>query len=789
MNDTASDCVYDIPTPLSYGDYMKPERARLRARQHFKGNKHQVVGPMSPSVFMDKFCPVNELNSPNAFHRLSSRGAFNSIPAHAETSAEIFTPLAVALNKSTKHKSRCPGFTFDIAATRTLRQDRRGYMKPHICCYTPSNSETVRAAEVSSRIDLGYAEFFIHVSPDPSRDFFSDPPSDLADRSMHEFLSSSSSHRRQRYIEDVFGQHMSYVAEVFTRQPRIFVFSASLHGSRARLFFWDRAGCVVSESFDIRKDPDILCEFLWRFSNRGDIGRGHDVTVQPALPEEEELFRDALRLYAATQIGEGEDLEEEVNRHYAPGQIYATSILHQGFSSCDDNTRRYVFSRPVVCSNELSPHGTRGYWAVDVATETIVFLKDTWRELTSKTEGDILRRLYDLGVRNIPSLVWQGDVPWVVRSADTRRTLLQTTLTNRHDTSSWRCPVDGTLSDVATRRHYRLILGTAGRPFSTVRGTKELLHASHDVFSAMRDALEKDSRVHRDISTGNIVLVTEEGTDVRKGILIDWELSCTVDDDGNAEVYGRAGTWRFMSIRILDWAEPDEERHRFQDDMESLLWVVLYGALMWQPHNYSDDTLRDVMRDFFDSRIWLPLMKTYRGGVAKNLHALNRGALPDLRFDSGSLQQWFSMMMAYLSPLPTHAKKPKDKWTDHGFIHQFWTEFLDTPTLETANRVEHTPTDNTRASDVSSRVASEQWKTPPFPKYPGVERTLSRSPSPARRASTRKRVLSTPPASQSRPNIPDSALGTLPPRRSERLRDRPTSGGVRTRARKRSARQ
>lgn len=53
-------------------------------------------------------------------------------------------------------------------------------------------------------------------------------------------------------------------------------------------------------------------------------------------------------------------------------------------------------------------------------------------------------------------------------------------------------------------------------------------------FAAMQDALTKGSRVHRDISVGNIVLVREGDQAVRKGYLIDWEYSCKADEGGVA---------------------------------------------------------------------------------------------------------------------------------------------------------------------------------------------------------------------------------------------------------------
>ena len=56
----------------------------------------------------------------------------------------------------------------------------------------------------------------------------------------------------------------------------------------------------------------------------------------------------------------------------------------------------------------------------------------------------------------------------------------------------------------------------------------------------MQDALAEDSRIHRDLSVGNIILVKEPDRAVRKGYLIDWESSDRVDDEGEAIHAGRA---------------------------------------------------------------------------------------------------------------------------------------------------------------------------------------------------------------------------------------------------------
>ena len=74
-----------------------------------------------------------------------------------------------------------------------------------------------------------------------------------------------------------------------------------MSGSWARLIRWDRAGAIVSDSFNIRKDPKILCEFFWCFSALSDAGRGYDLTVQPAAPEDELLFYNAIEEHVRTQ--------------------------------------------------------------------------------------------------------------------------------------------------------------------------------------------------------------------------------------------------------------------------------------------------------------------------------------------------------------------------------------------------------------------------------------------------------------------------------------------------------
>ncbi|KAH9935985.1 uncharacterized protein BXZ73DRAFT_100462 [Epithele typhae] len=212
---------------------------------------------------------------------------------------------------------------------------------------------TAAAFVESSRIDFGYAELFVDISPDPARDAFTDPPKGSVNEADRELLSFSPSERKHHAIHDLFGQHASYVTEIFDRQPRWFLFTVSVHGSRARLLRWDHAGCVVAEGFDMRRHPDILCEFIWRFSQTTDSGRGHDISVKLAVETEHEIFAGAIRKYLRLQIADHQDLEKALRQHYVPGRVYATDVLHFRFSASEENTRRFLFSRPATSATSL----------------------------------------------------------------------------------------------------------------------------------------------------------------------------------------------------------------------------------------------------------------------------------------------------------------------------------------------------------------------------------------------------------------------------------------------------
>ncbi|KAI0662094.1 hypothetical protein C8Q70DRAFT_909941 [Cubamyces menziesii] len=705
---------------------------------------------MPVELFIEKFLPPVPAERKNEI--LSSRRAFSGVPHGASTPGEIFQPLLDALNKSTKHKSRAPGLVFENASIRSQKPHELGFMKPHICCYTNANAEAVRRTPITSRADLGYAELFVEVKPDALLDFFVDPPSDATAEAIaaHEFVAKYGNSKMKARVDRAFGQHIMYSAEILARQHRTFIFSITMAGSSARLCRWDRSGLIVSRSFDICERPELLCDFLARFACASNFQRGHDETVEMATPEEETLFRDAVTKHVQKQLGvEGDALANAVVEHYKAGHVMVMHVhaVDAENTPCARGTERLLVSRPVTVPLYVSGRCTQGYWAVHAETRRVVFLKDAWRRLDDQ-EGTIINELNAAGVRNILTVVAHGDVYVNAPPAGKKLTLsgVQHTETDQYCEQPWACPVLTKKVAVSTHIHYRLAVGEVGYGLERLKGTRELLSATYDAFHAMRDASDKASRIHRDISVGNIVLVREVDGAPRKGYLIDWEMSDKVDEHGHALERARTGTWRFMSTKILEYPE---RGHTLQDDMESLLYVVLYCSLLYLPHDRNPENLHTFIYNFFDSSSFG--FGKLHGGDAKLANAYTRNWIQRVKFNSENITDWLNTVMNYHFPPRNLRREWADRWSNPDYLDTFWGTFLEKRELEqddaVRNEVEK-PVSHVRTFE-DSRVP---FIPPPRPKK-------SVTPLPAHLPATiipRKRVRRT--------------STTQPLRRSERLR-------------------
>ncbi|KAI0357827.1 hypothetical protein OH77DRAFT_1398469 [Trametes cingulata] len=708
--------------------------------------------------FLDAFLPPMPLDRKTEI--LSSRGAFAAVPRSGSKPADIFGPLINALNRATKHKSRAPGFVFENASLRSEQPHEPGYMKPHVCCYARDNLRHVQDSSISARTELGYAEFFIEVKPDVALDFFVDPPLEAAADELRSYnlFTRFDDEKLKARVDRALGQHIAYAMEVQARQQRVFLFSISISGSFARLLRWDRSGIIVTRSFDIRTRPELLCEFLGRYACASREQRGFDTTVERATADEEKLFRDVVTAHVRDQGFSDADVAKAVVEHYQPRCVLAIRVSVEDDSGEDVVFDRYLVSRPVTSPLYLAGRATRGYWAVHASAGQLVFLKDTWRTPRER-EGSVIATLNKAGVRNVPRFVAHGDVHprSILPKHKHSSTQIHRTKTDRFDSQPWACRINGESIRVSSHIHYRLILGTVGYGLKRFRGTHELLHATYDVFQAMRDAYDKDSRVHRDISTGNIILVKEPDSDTRRGYLIDWETSSRVDDHGRSLDSARTGTWKFMSIKVL--SKP-EEPHVFEDDMESLLYVVLYCGLLHLPHDLGPEALQATLHQFFDTSIFLD--GELRGGASKAANKLYRMFSRRFKFSDGHFQKWLDDVLNLHGP-PRHLMMElAHVWKDPNNLDTLWKTFLQEHSLARSNRVDNVlyEPDPTSNKPDSSTISFAARPRPVSPSKRRIDGDTGGEPLQAAHGSRRQRA---------------HVSASVPLRRSERLRTRSTA--------------
>ena len=312
----------------------------------------------------------------------------------------------------------------------------------------------------------------------------------------------------------------------------------------------------------------------------------------------------------------------------------------------------------------------------------------------------------------------------------------QCTATDDFRGKPWVCQVNGRAVTVYKQVHHRLVLGTVGYSLRRFKDTEELMHATYDVFTgvsspilsfknivhahlAMRDAQTKASRIHRDISIGNVILVRERDREIRRGYLIDWEASSEIDGSGQACLPGRTvsvitcsgvysllnslqGTWLFMSQRMLSHDNVNEKM-TLEDDMESLLYVVLYVALRWLPHSYPDRYLHKLFHDFFEDQA--DFGGVPHGGLHKFGNARGRATTREVVFKDASFHEWLNTVMDYHCPPKTLKKEYEGRWSNPSFLDSYWCDFLQAHQLARGDRVDQ-PVDPPRRAKLPSSVAS-----------------------------------------------------------------------------------
>ncbi|KAA1467222.1 hypothetical protein DENSPDRAFT_900394 [Dentipellis sp. KUC8613] len=543
-------------TPLT--DPNPPARAEERYRELIKDMHKQFVGPMPVADFLKDFVPEAPTPCPLSGDVFGKLKTFDEDSKKGDEVGAKKRSFEDSFIDAVNEAGICPDLAF-FNTTSNVVAEYVYEQKPDISvCRKTSSSD---ASQMTTGSTESNAASSPRPTPPPARtipmkssspahwhrmelcieakrhieDPFSDPPPSKADkRATYPFEKTAALAINAR------GQLISYASAQMSTQFRCFCFSVCLvNKTDARLIRWDRSGAVVSERFDFTQAMSPLAEFLWRFNHLDDAQRGRDLSVTSASEEETALAR----------------------KHSMEGDIHKILVTNDA----DKVDHYFLVSAPSVYRLVVTGRASFGYIALDMQNEKKVWLKDSWRITLDdiEKEFEIYKLLEKKEVRNIAPLVCGGDVAG------------QMTVTQKYADAEWRT---GEV-DLLPHHHYRLVLGTIGRPLKDFKSTKEMVRAVHHAFLAHWDAYLLANILHRDISGGNILIV--EDKDTTRGILIDWDLSKKRDARPEPRRNWRTGTWQFMSAGIL---RNRFKLHEYQDDMESFLHVVTYHALRYRPY-------------------------------------------------------------------------------------------------------------------------------------------------------------------------------------------------------------
>ena len=208
------------------------------------------------------------------------------------------------------------------------------------------------------------------------------------------------------------GQIVLYSTRLQAYQFRTWAFSVGIFGNVARLFRWDRAGAIVSETIlYCEKGNHDLAEFLRRFDLMDRTKRGWDLTVFDATPGEAAAFDAAVKAV----VGEGRNvllrtlLESVGDKVGYPRRRVEIPTL----DGEDERVASYIVGRSIANARSPTGRATRGFVAMSKDTGKLVFLKDSWRPnvLGMMGEAHWFEKLE--GVRNISAFLHGSDVKCV----------------------------------------------------------------------------------------------------------------------------------------------------------------------------------------------------------------------------------------------------------------------------------------------------------------------------------------------------------------------------------------
>ncbi|KAK7030398.1 hypothetical protein VNI00_014142 [Paramarasmius palmivorus] len=534
-------------------------------------------GPMLPREFLDTFLP-KQTSTPKRPYFVKKKWADANERCHIEADMyKEFEPLLAPF---------CPEYKLEATQGKcdTISWSHQGALiAVDMSLYHRNNCPSE-----FGKLDMSKLEAFIEFK-------FNVNESGFEDNKKKPFEKGTIASEKTR------GQLATYAGALMNTQFRTHAFCIEVAGGDARLIRIDREGAMVSSAF-CWYEEDHLAEFFWRYNFAPSVYRGHDPSATTPGPNDyhASIARSMLKpADPATHLWKLDIHDEESGDTMTFYGILDT----QGLSACP-------FGR---C--------TRGFVAITKDRERVWF-KETWRIFKDNMpkEGKVYAKLHKNGVPHIPHVVGHGDA----------------TLGDWQKSISATYPqlFEGVQKDeLRPFCHYFIVFEEVGRRLVAFKTTWELVNAMKHALEAHMAAYERTRILHRDISSGNI-LISENG---EEGFLIDWDFSKEINEAEAPRQPERTGTWQFMSAKLLLRLS---NRHTRADDLESFFYVLCWVTLKLGPHDYPAKDVSGMISRWFD-RVELFDNGTDRfveGGSAKHDGVIARHMQNKVKIKEGPLR-------------------------------------------------------------------------------------------------------------------------------------------------------
>ncbi|CAE6441860.1 unnamed protein product [Rhizoctonia solani] len=444
---------------------------------------------------------------------------------------------------------------------------------------------------------------------------------------------------KNEYNEEAKLENFAKVTESMYRimrsdARRRFAYGLTCENTKARLWYNDRSDIVASEEFDLNKASamEIPCydpSMVSVFADDGNSEPRYDITIYNAEKQTNRTYRTIRMISHAgvdSAVGRGTRVwaVREVMDGHLVGPLYALKDVwvHEDRIKEHGLLKKIREDQAEYSQYFLTPvdHGFTPFdpSMPSIPDNTHKTLRRQVLELTGKV----------LCIRPVTACHTKGNRGQKAPGASTDSVGRFEGITH----STWQGHWSIARLSKHPRLHYRIVFEEIGEPVHNLRNFTDIFTAIQGGWEGLH-AIHLSGYVHRDVSSGNVLLVPPSGSLGKRGVIMDLEYAKVVDDESaphdvrigtadfmatevSAMEHHRLDTLRAARERILSREEqkrriqsPQHQmlppeiplppfRHNPLHDMESIWWLCIWMVFYLVPSKGNPETIQPQYDDY-----------------------------------------------------------------------------------------------------------------------------------------------------------------------------------------------